>query len=116
VLAPLLIVIGLFIGAGITHLALVLFGGAKEGFEATFRVACYSVAPSVLAIVPFCGGMIGGIWRIVLMIIGIAEAHGVSKGIAAAAVLVPIVVLCCCCAGGGFLAALSVPMLAQRFR
>lgn len=115
VLAPVLVLIGLFLGAGVTHLALVLFGGAKQGFEATFRVACYAFAPSVITIVPFCGGMIGGIWRIVVMIIGVSEAHGVSKGVAAAAVLVPLVVLCCCC-GGAIVAAVSLPFLSQAGR
>jgi hypothetical protein len=34
---------------------LMLLGGAKRYFEATFRVACFAQAPAVFAIVPFCG-------------------------------------------------------------
>jgi hypothetical protein len=111
VMAPLLVVIGVFIGAGISHVILLLFGGARRGFEATFRVMAYSVAPGILAIVPFCGGVVGGVWRLVLQIIGLAEAHGISKGLAAVAVLLPILLVCCCCAAGGFLAGASMASL-----
>ena len=31
--------------------------------------------------------------------IGLSEAHGISRGKAAAAVLVPFVIVCCCCSG-----------------
>ena len=96
VLGPFLLAIGLLIFAGITHLALMLLGGAARGFEATFRVTCYGEASALLNIIPVCGGMIGPILMVVLMIIGLAEAHGTTRARAAAAVLLPIV-LCCCC-------------------
>jgi hypothetical protein len=47
-----------------------------------------------LAIVPFCGGAIGGIWGMICTIIGLAQAQETSTGKAAAAVLIPLV-LCC---------------------
>jgi hypothetical protein len=47
--------------------------------------------------VPFCGGPIHVVYQIVLSIIGISEAHQVSRMTAAAAVLLPIVLVCCCC-------------------
>jgi hypothetical protein len=93
---PVLLVIGLFLFAGIVHLALLALGGAPRGFEATFRVACYMEAGALLNIIPGCGGLIASIVMLVLMIIGVAEAHGTTRGRAAAAVLLPIV-LCCCC-------------------
>ena len=40
-------------------IVLMLVGGNKLGFEATFRVAAYGEAASILALVPFCGGVIG---------------------------------------------------------
>lgn len=94
IIAPFLIIIGLFIWAGILHLFLMMVRGAQAGFEATFRVASYSYGPAVLYIIPFCGGIISFIWSIVLVIIGLKEAHSTSGGKAAFAAITPIV-LCC---------------------
>lgn len=95
IFAPLFVVIGAFISAGMTHLCLMLLGGATRPFEATFRVNCYAYGSlSVLQIIPLIGGFISGIWGIVLEIIGVAEAHEISRGKAALAVLLPTL-LCC---------------------
>lgn len=96
IFGPVFLTITLFVLSGIVHLALMGLGGASRGFEATFRVACYSEAAALLNIIPACGGVIAPIVMIVLMIIGVAEAHGITRGRAAAAVLLPIL-LCCCC-------------------
>jgi hypothetical protein len=96
ILGPFLLAISLLVLSGIVHLALMVLGGGARGFEATFRVACYSEAAALLNIIPVCGGVIAPIVMVVLMIIGISEAHGTTRGRAAAAVLLPIV-LCCCC-------------------
>lgn len=96
VVAPFLILIGLFVGAAIYHLFLMLYGGASSGFGATVRVMCYASTVQVLQVLPLCGGLIGTVWGIVLQIIGLAVAHRTTKGKAAAAVLTPAV-LCCVC-------------------
>jgi hypothetical protein len=96
---PVFIVIGLFIGAGLFHLMLLAFGGATRGFEATFRVTAFSQAASIFNVIPGCGGLIGLVYILVLLVIGLSEAHQISRGKAAAAVLVPFVLLCCCCGG-----------------
>jgi hypothetical protein len=100
ILALPLLLIAFFISAGITHLFLMLLGGANRGFEATFRVVCYCQAAAVFSAIPFCGGLVRLVYQIVLAVIGLAEAHGVSRGVAAAAVLLPILLFCCCCVGG----------------
>src|SRR5260370_32721482 len=64
VFGPIGIVIGVFIWTAITHLMLLLLDGAGQGFEATFRVLCYSHAASVLAIVPLCVGLIARLSRL----------------------------------------------------
>lgn len=99
VFGPVFVAIGVFIAAGIIHVMLLLLGGARNGFEATFRVVCFSQATSVVLIVPFCGQLIAPLWTLVVDVIGLAEAHRIGHGKAAAAVLLPIVLLCCCCAG-----------------
>lgn len=98
ILSPLLIVIGVFLTAAILHVCLMIVGGAKQPFETTFRVVCFSTGSvSPLLIVPFCGGMVVGIWDIVLRCIGLARAHETDTGRAVLAVFLPIIV---CCGGG----------------
>ncbi len=113
-LGPMILTVGLFLSAGIVHLMLLLLGGARRDFEATFRVACYAEAPAVFALVPFCGGLIGLVYRLVLYIIGLAEAHQIGKGTAAAAVLLPILLVCCCCTAGIILFAGSIAALVSQ--
>jgi hypothetical protein len=91
--------VALFISAAILHVLLLLFGGAPRGFEATFRVRCYAEAASVIRLIPFCGTAVFFIYILILLIVGLSEAHRIGRGRAAAAVLVPLVLLCCCCAG-----------------
>jgi hypothetical protein len=97
------VVISVFVAAGILHLMLLLLGGARRGFEATFRVVCYSQATMLLLLipvflVPFCGLAVVA-WCLVLYVIGLAQAHQIGYGQALAAVLLPILALCCCCLG-----------------
>jgi len=98
VLAPVIVIVGMFIISGILHLCLMMVGGAKKSFETTFRVVCFSSGSTyLLSMIPFCGGMIAGIWNIVVEIIGLARAHETDTGKAVMAVLLPIIV---CCGGG----------------
>ena len=110
------VVIGVFLAAGILHLFLLLLGGARRDFEATFRVVSFAQATSILFLVPFCGQFVGGIWTLVLYVLGFAEAHQIGHGKAAAAVLLPIVLLCCCCAALVFLFAGAVAGLVGQMR
>jgi len=75
---PLIVAIGIFIYSGILHLLLLIVRGANNGFEATFRVVSYSQAAQVLGIIPFIGGWIGGIWQLIIQIIGLREMHETS--------------------------------------
>lgn len=97
VLAPILILLGVFIWAAILHLFLMLAGGAIGGFTATVRVVCYAGVCQVVQVVPLCGGVIAFLWSIVLEIVGLATAHRTTQGRAAVAVLLPLA-LCCACA------------------
>lgn len=91
---PLLIVVGLFISSGLLHLFLMMVKGARAGFEATFRVVAYGYSANLCMLIPFCGGLIAGIWTIVLTIIGLKEAHETTGGKAAFAVFLPVIVCC----------------------
>jgi len=96
--APLLMLIGVFVGAAILHVFLMMVGGNNAGFSATTRVVCYANCTAVLQIVPLCGGFAAAIWTIILEVIGLAIAHRTTQGKAAAAVLIPIVICCVCVA------------------
>ncbi len=96
VVGPILVIIGLFIWSGLVHLALMLVGGANRSFTATVKVLAYAQTSALAQVVPFCGGLIAGIWGIVLQIFGIAAAHETTEGKAAAAVLLPLVFCCTC--------------------
>jgi hypothetical protein len=100
IVSPLFVAIGTFIVSGILHLCLMIVGGAKQSFETTFRVVCFtggSVNP--LQLIPICGGLIAFVWGLVLYCIGLARSHEIETGRAVMAVLLPLVVCC----GGGFL-------------
>ena len=100
IISPLLVAIGTFIVSAILHLCLMIVGGAKQSFETTFRVVCFSGGSiNPLQVIPFCGGLIAFVWGIVLYCIGLARAHETETGRAVLAVLLPLIVCC----GGGFL-------------
>jgi hypothetical protein len=94
VMMPFLLIIWLFIVSGMLHLFLMIVGGAKAGFEATFRVVSYSVSPFLLMIIPYCGVLITPLWALSLFMIGLRDAHGTTGGKATAAVLFPFLFCC----------------------
>jgi len=95
ILAPVIILAALFISSGIYHLIFMIFGWAQRDFEATFRALAYSYGPVIFMVVPFCGGMVGGIWQIVIAIIGLKYMQKTTGGKAALVYFLPIL-LCCC--------------------
>ena len=97
IFAPVMLVIGLFIGAGIVHLGLMATGGAKRSFETTLRVLCYASGSSnVFQLVPVCGGLIALIVSLTLNCIGLARAHETDTWRAVVAVFAPLII----CGGG----------------
>ena len=87
---------------------LMLLGGNQLGFEATFRVAAYSKAASVIALLPFCGGIVALIWELAIDIIGLYRIHGTDPWRAMVAVLGPALI--CISTFGAALALVIVGM------
>ncbi|HIJ11741.1 TPA: hypothetical protein HA278_06800 [Candidatus Woesearchaeota archaeon] len=84
----------LYVGAGIYHLFVLMFGG-NEGYRETFTAYCYSLAPTLFSAIaiPILGSFISmaaGVYSIVLFIFGLQARQKMSGGKAAAAVLIPI--------------------------
>jgi hypothetical protein len=89
-LAPVFLLGGLFVSAGVIHVLLLVFGGATHGFGTTVRVFCYANSPTIFGVVPIVGTLVGGIWSLVIGIIGLREAHETETWKAVLAVLVPL--------------------------
>jgi hypothetical protein len=85
--------IAIFIGSGIIHLCLMIVRGNSSGYKTTFRAIAYSYGAYLFGIIPFIGLVIGGIYAIILTIIGVREGHGISTGKAVLAVLLPVIVI-----------------------
>lgn len=99
-LSPVVVVLLVFLRAGLFHAVLRLLGGSRLGFEATFRVVAYTRATRLLSILPVCGAALGMIWELAVTIIGLARIHDCPEWKAIVAVLLPAVLLLM--AGGAF--------------
>jgi hypothetical protein len=94
VLAPIGTLIGVFIGAGITHLLVMLFvRPSNAGFEGTLRVVSYAAVTQLISWIPILGGIVALVWGVVLSIFGIREMHSTTTGKAALVVLIPVAVV-----------------------
>ncbi|HSL00366.1 MAG TPA: YIP1 family protein [Rubrobacteraceae bacterium] len=93
VLGPLFAAVGLFIGAGILHLLVMLFVGSRNaGFEGTFRVVAYAAVTSLASWLPFIGWVVS-LYGLYLAIVGVREVHTTTTGKAALVVLLPAAVI-----------------------
>jgi hypothetical protein len=81
----------LFLVVGLIHLFIKLVGG-KSDYNATFKLTCYSYAPSLLSFVPVLG-IIAYIYSVVLQVIGTHKLHNITLGKSALAILLPIIIL-----------------------
>jgi hypothetical protein len=89
VLGVIFVPISLAIWSGILHLCLLLVGGAREGYQATFRVVSYSAVTSIFNAVPFVGSL-ASLWGLVLTVIGLREIHKTTTGRAVGALAIPL--------------------------
>ncbi|MEP7014882.1 MAG: YIP1 family protein [Verrucomicrobiota bacterium] len=112
ILIPVFVVLGVFIGAAMIHLSLMIVGGANKSFETTFRVLAFTQGSTgPLQMIPVCGGLIAGIWALIVNCIGLARAHETSTGRAVLAVLLPLIL---CCGGGCMIAVMIGALAASR--
>lgn len=94
VIAPLFAIIGLSFMSAVFHLCLKIFGGARGGYETTFRAICYASSAQILGVVPIVGGVVAGVWSLVLSIIGLKEIHQTTYSRAVIAVILPVLTCC----------------------
>jgi DNA-directed RNA polymerase subunit RPC12/RpoP len=111
VLGPILVVVLMFVGAGILHVLLLALRGANRGFSATLTVVAFSYGVQLVAAVPQCGGAIAFVWQMVVLILGLAAVHRTQVWKSATVVLGPLIVCCCC---GSLSAASMLASIASR--
>jgi hypothetical protein len=88
-----------FLIAGVHHLILMLLGGAKKGYDATYKVVCYSYSAHVFNLIPICGGFAVIPFFFISSIIGLSKVHGIEGWKASVAMLAPYVLCCLMFAG-----------------
>lgn len=103
-LSPLFVAVIILVTSGILHASLLIVGGGKNGFGATLRVISYSQAAQVFGMVPFVGGVIGGLWALVVQLVGLREIHETSYVRVIFAFLVPLILIFLAVGAGLFFA------------
>ena len=93
VVIPFFVMLSMFIYSGILHLLLIMVRGGKNRYQATFRVIAYSQAAQAWGLIPFIGGWIGGIWQVVVQVIGLRVIHQTSYFRIFIAFLIPVVLI-----------------------
>jgi hypothetical protein len=94
VFMPLFVIVGLFVGTAILHVCLLLLGTQSRGFGVTLRAVAYAYGPQMFAVVPFCGSLVGGIWTLVLTIMGTYYGHRTDAWRAVLGYFLPLLVCC----------------------
>jgi hypothetical protein len=90
---PFLVVFSILFESSIIQVCLVIVGGNKNGFQATFRAVAYSFSGQLFGIIPYIGSTLGGIYTLILIIFGVREGHGISTGRAVLAIFFPFIVM-----------------------
>jgi hypothetical protein len=85
--------IALGVGTLVLHALALVLAAEPRGMGATARVFCYAWGPSVFTIVPVLGWIVGLVWSVVLLVVGVREAHRTTGGRAAVIVVTPILAL-----------------------
>ncbi len=88
-LSPILLLLGLVISAAVIHVMLLLVRGATHSFGTSLRVLCYAYSPMIFGVIPLLGTVVGGVWMLVITVLGLAAAHETERWKAALAVLLP---------------------------
>ncbi len=99
-LAPLFVLIGLFVWSAILHVCFLIVGALSSstaGFEGTIRIVGYSWVAQLAHVIPVFGGLLALVASLILSVMGAQALHRSSQGKAIFGVLLPII-LCCGCA------------------
>jgi hypothetical protein len=88
----LMALVGIFIAGFLWHVFVLLFGGKKD-LEQTIKTLMYAATPTLLlGWIPVVA-MIGYIWTLALMILGLPETQEMTIGEAVLVVVVPLIMM-----------------------
>jgi hypothetical protein len=99
-----------FVMAGIYHLVLSVLGGARKGYEATYKVVTYSNAATIFSIVPCIGPLVSVLWFLIAGVTGLRRVHETETWKAGLALLAPFLL----CLAGVLILATMVITQAQK--
>lgn len=80
VLLPIFYTGYLYISTGLLHVMLKLYRAGNAGFEATLKVNCYASAASLFYLLPVAGMLVGSLWQLVCLIVGLKSIHATGYG------------------------------------
>ena len=83
-----------FVAAGIYHLCLMMVGGARNGYETTYKVVSYCNCAALFSLVPCIGWLATLGFFFTCSIIGLTRAHRTEGWKAAVGMLLPAAVCC----------------------
>jgi len=92
-LLPFLGMLLLLAASVLYHLFIVVLTRQHAGFEATLRVVCYGTGTNIFFFLPILGGIIGALWQLVLVFVGLKEVHRFSYPTTLVVMLVPYAIL-----------------------
>ena len=85
--SPFITLFSVVLGAAIIHFWLLMVRGNKGTFRDTVAAVCYARAPEVFVVVPVLGAVVGYVWSLVALCIGLKRAQRTTTGRAVFAVL-----------------------------
>jgi len=77
--SPVLVLANLGVG-GLCWWGSVTLVGADRDFTPAWRIFCYAQGGMALALMPFFGMLVAGIWVLALMYCGVKQVYGISAG------------------------------------
>lgn len=83
----------IFLATLVIHLCLLIFGGAKQGLEATLKGLAYAQSTYIWSAVPFLGALIVPTWWLVCATIALKNLHKTTTSKALLAILAPVIVV-----------------------
>ncbi|UCD57186.1 MAG: YIP1 family protein [Candidatus Hydrogenedentota bacterium] len=92
-LSPVFALMMVLVACTIYHFFVMLFTRQHAGFEATLRVMCYSTGTNAFYFLPLLGGLLGGLWQLILVTVGFKEVHRISLPLAVVVTLIPYTLL-----------------------
>jgi hypothetical protein len=76
---PVVMIAGLLVNTCFFHIALLLVGGARNGWRSTFRAMIYLTAGACLLILPRAGLPLYYLWCFLAVFPALAASHGISR-------------------------------------